>query len=175
MKKIWYSEWDETPISHWVGKRMMVHTPVLARDHDTNALASWQTKAKDLNGAGYSNPTYTLMVEEDGRIMFCPETSKNQIHCFGQNTKQFGIALMGDGTKDYATKEQIDSLEKIAKIMKSEAITYHRDFPRFNKKRNRWDFKSCPGDMVKMSIEHNEYLNGLVVRYPHHAQPLNLR
>lgn len=150
-----YKKWDETGCKQWVNGACMIHTPVIfvkdTKKHWAHKIAEWHVKDNK-----WSNPGYTFVIEFDGTIYFCPETSWNQIHCrsAGQNSNSLGICLVGDGTKQEPSLQQLSSLENLIKIHKIKEIRYHRDFSP----------KECPGDKVIDTISRSQ-LKHLVKRY----------
>lgn len=160
MAKIWYKIWENVPDKNHLGKPCMVHTPVVdtsknERKHWAQDIASWHVISAP-KGRGWRNPGYLFVIERDGTIYYCPETSLNQCHCQhgGNNRLSFGVSLVGDGTKQIPTMAQLSSLSKIITAQQSKEIRYHRDFSP----------KECPGEKVIEGIAQSP-LAPLVKRY----------
>ncbi|SFB97835.1 N-acetylmuramoyl-L-alanine amidase [Brevinema andersonii] len=155
MSKKWYQLWDKNPSPSWIGKEMMVHTPVILvkeeKKHYRHIIENDHVMIR-----GWINPGYTFVIEFDGSVWYCPETAKYQIHCRsgGQNKKSLGMCLIGDGTKQEPSLKQMKALEELIVLHKSPSIIYHRDF----------SSKECPGDRVIHAIARSP-LGILVRRY----------
>lgn len=160
MSKQWYKIWNGQADKNHIGKPCMVHTPVVDTSknearHWAQDIASWHVMPAP-KGRGWRNPGYLFVIERDGTIYYCPETSLNQCHCqhAGNNRVSFGVSLVGDGTKQSPTMAQLSSPAKVMSAQQSKEIRYHRDFSP----------KECPGDFVIASITKSA-LAGLVKRY----------
>ena len=158
--KTWYKIWDGLGDKNHLGKPCMVHTPVVDTSkneskHWAQDIASWHVMPPT-KGRGWRNPGYLYVIERDGTVYYCPETSLNQCHCreAGNNRLSFGLSLVGEGTKQRPTMAQLSSLNKVLTAQQSKEIRYHRDFSP----------KECPGACVMEALAQSP-LGILVKRY----------
>lgn len=143
---------EEIPIhSKWVNTPCMVHTSAIKSSKENTQTDN--NERYHVNHLGWDHIGYLFSIEQDGRIFYSEKTGYKQYHCKGQNNKSFGICIIGDGSMQRATKEQIYSLKKIFKAYNSKEIRLHRDFSK----------KSCPGDALLKSLE--EHFSHLIKRY----------
>ncbi|MGL4897261.1 MAG: peptidoglycan recognition protein family protein [Cetobacterium sp.] len=146
---------SEIPIiDKWKGKPCMVHTTAVKsffNTHQAPAVEKYHTQELKWDHIGY-----VFMIEMDGSIYFSRPTADKQYHCAGggQNRESLGIAIAGNGVIQFATMEQMLSLERIINAYGFTEIRYHCDYSK----------KSCPGIKLMKTLENYTFTANLIKR-----------
>ena len=109
--------------------------------HSQNRKNFKEIKNLHINEYKQDDIGYHFVVDKQGNILNGRDIRKIGAHVYNHNKNSIGICLIGNFDIQIPNKEQINSLLKLIKELKSkydiEEIKMHREFPNVS--------KTCPG------------------------------